>query len=595
MPTPTNPSDIAREVLRLIAARRISPTPDNFRALYNEVARTTEDAEAFSISFAKQILARLPRNTVERSRLAKELEQALNSGNTDNARNALFAYLDTTLVEQPPAWNTLIGTLLQQWENSQIGWTTARKRESLERVLAANDPATLYARLQGLIRAWEKAPENPEATTSSLNLPTTSEYAAPAAAQVKVVTQAEAGEILDGLRTLLLTALEEVIPAFLGSYPELLQEAEKFAKAVKTGSTVRDLQSIGQQLHKFAYRSELSMGDSAEVQAGIMNLLRLLLENIEEIVIDNQWLHGQIETLRKIVDHPNVRMIDDAERRLKEVIYKQSQLKHNLAQAQSALKNLLADFIDQLANFTESTNTYHDRIAESAQKISQAHDIGEIGPLLDNVMNDTREIQRETIRSRDELRAARERADQAEQRIAQLQHELDETSHLMRHDQLTGALNRRGFEETFVKESARAVRRRTPLCVALLDIDNFKALNDTFGHHTGDEALIYLARIIRDNLRPEDTVARHGGEEFVLLYPDANVEQTRDALVRLQRELTRTCFLANDQHVLITFSAGVSEWQPGEPLGDAVSRADAAMYEAKQAGKNKVFISAETR
>lgn len=192
------------------------------------------------------------------------------------------------------------------------------------------------------------------------------------------------------------------------------------------------------------------------------------------------------------------------------------------------------------------------------------------------------------MRSRDELRASRERAERAEQKIAELQRELDEASRLMRHDQLTGVLNRRGIEEIFGKESARTQRRGSPLCVALLDIDNFKRLNDTFGHNAGDGALIHLADVIRRNLGPNDTVARLGGEEFIILYPDCDLDEAAAALTRLQRELTREYFLADERKLLITFSAGVTLWQPGEAVEAVIARADDAMYEAKRTGRNKV-------
>lgn len=594
MPTLTHPSEIAREVLRLIATRRLPPTPDNFRTLYHEVSGQPEAEAPFSRPFAKEISARLPRDNAERLRLARELDQALTEADTEAARRALFAYFGTLESEAPPAWNVLIGTLLRQWENRQIGWTTARKRESLERVLAANDPATLFTRLQGLVNAWDQAPDDPE-QSGGISAPGTAGRNAPAASAtstaIRLLAPAESGEILERLRELLVLSLDTVVPATLGESQDLLDEAAKFAAAVKAAGNAEELRAIGMQLKKFAYRLELQAGDTAEVRAGMMNLFHLLLANIDQIVIDDQWLKGQIDMLRELVNGPtSPRVIDDAERRLKEVIYKQSQLKHSLAQAQLTLKSMLAGFVDQLASFTESTSSYHDKIALNAQRIGQARDIGEIGNLLDDVMRDTRAIQEEARRSRDELRTARDQANQAEARIQQLQHELDEASRAMRHDQLTGSLNRRGLEETFRSESARAIRRRTPLCVALLDIDNFKALNDSFGHQAGDDALIHLVSVVRTNLRPEDTVARLGGEEFVLLYPDTELEQARAALIRLQRELTKAYFLNEDKRLLITFSAGVSEWRADESMETVIQRADAAMYEAKRTGKNKVVV-----
>lgn len=602
MPAPTHPSDIAREVLRLFAARRIPPTPDNFRTLYHEVAGTADDS--LPLPFVRTLAAWLPRDSAERTRLARQLDEALADEDHRATEQALFAYLTQLQHEEPPAWNTLIGQLLRQWEARQLGWTTARKRESLERVLGANDPKTLYARLQALVSAWRQTPLDPEAPSSTAQPPFDAgaggQAPAPAgsaadftrnshAAEARVTPAGDAQDIIDALGELLLTALDTVMPAFLGEHPDLADEAIGFAAAVRTAPDADALRVIARQLRKFAYRLEMIAGDTAEVRAGLLNLLRLLLQNIDDLVIDSTWLHGQVEVLRDIVDAPaNVRRIDDAERRLKDLIFKQSQLKHSLVQSQHDLRQLLAGFVDQLARFTENTGTFHDRIVANAARIAAARDIGEIGSALDEVIHDTRAIQDEAMRSRDELHASRERAERAEQKIAELQRELDEASRLMRHDQLTGVLNRRGIEEIFGKESARTKRRGSPLCVALLDIDNFKRLNDTFGHNAGDGALIHLADVIRRNLGPNDTVARLGGEEFIILYPDCDLDAAAAALTRLQRELTREYFLADERKLLITFSAGVTLWQPGEAVEAVIARADDAMYEAKRTGRNKV-------
>jgi diguanylate cyclase len=166
--------------------------------------------------------------------------------------------------------------------------------------------------------------------------------------------------------------------------------------------------------------------------------------------------------------------------------------------------------------------------------------------------------------------------------------ELETTSDLVRHDQLTGVLNRRGLEDMFNKEVARAQRHDTLLCVGMLDIDNFKKLNDSLGHDVGDQALIHLATVCKETLRPQDTVARFGGEEFIILLPETPLEDAAVALTRLQRELTKKFFLNDNEKVLITFSAGVTQMLPEDTQATVIKRADEAMYKAKQTGKNRV-------
>ena len=601
MATLSNPSEIAREALRQLALRRVAPTPDNYRKLYAEIAGTRIDDDTPSEAFLRKLARRLPRDMAERQRLGREFDQALSSGQLKAAEDALGRYLDGLKAVEQPAWNELIINLLRAWEARQQGWTTARKREALERVLNAAEPAALYSRLQGLLRGWnnqtpvEDGPDSSKHTSPAASPEPTKASATPNPAHSPIVTAPTAGEgheLIEGLRKLLLSALRDVVPAVLGDHPELADEASQLANEIAQTLKPAQLEPIGGRIRRLAHRLEMITADDAEVRAGLLELLRLLLRNIDELVLDDNWLAGQIEMLRELVDAPpNPRMIDDAGRRLKDLIYKQSQLKHNLVETQRHLRTMLAGFVDQLARFSESTGTYHDRIGACAQRIAEASDIGAIGPLLDEVMLETRSIQDKAKRSRDELIAAREQARAAEERIAKLQEDLDEASRLMRHDQLTGALNRRGLEEMFEAESARAQRRGSSLAVALLDIDNFKRLNDNFGHKVGDEALIHLARVVRQHLRPQDVLARYGGEEFVILLPETTPAEAYNALTRLQRELTREFFMTDQQKVIITFSAGLTLMRREESMQPALARADAAMYQAKQAGRNRVVIA----
>jgi len=189
------------------------------------------------------------------------------------------------------------------------------------------------------------------------------------------------------------------------------------------------------------------------------------------------------------------------------------------------------------------------------------------------------------------LQTMKKRAESTEAEIAKLHQELDRVSAQARHDPLTGALNRQGLDEAVNREVAKVKRQDTPLSVALLDIDNFKKLNDSLGHATGDVALTHLATVTREVMRPQDTLARYGGEEFVILMPDTALENGVEAMVRLQRELTKRFFLAGTEKVLITFSAGVAQLAPGETGPEAIKRADQAMYLAKRAGKNRVLAA----
>jgi diguanylate cyclase len=343
-------------------------------------------------------------------------------------------------------------------------------------------------------------------------------------------------------------------------------------------------------LADFSHRLSFAAEDQAEIKLSLLKLLHLIIENIGELSVDDSWLKGQTDALKVAAQPPlTLRRLDDVERRLKDVIFKQTEAKGRAMEAQEELRQMLATFIERLSQMSESSSSYHGQMEESMRQIEQAKKIEEIAPVLREVISATRSMAVESLGVRDELRSMREKTQATEAELVKLHRELDRVSSQARHDTLTGVLNRQGLDEALNREISSVRRKDAPLSVSLLDIDNFKKLNDSKGHAVGDAALSHLATVARECIRPQDTLARYGGEEFVILLPDTTLAQGIEAMTRLQRELSKRFFLAGSEKVLITFSAGVAQVAADEAGSDAIKRADQAMYLAKRAGKNRVI------
>jgi diguanylate cyclase (GGDEF)-like protein len=174
-------------------------------------------------------------------------------------------------------------------------------------------------------------------------------------------------------------------------------------------------------------------------------------------------------------------------------------------------------------------------------------------------------------------------------------------------DPLTGAYNRRHFAPMMQREVAQACRSRGRLSLLMLDIDNFKCINDTHGHPIGDQVICALAVICLQGAREGDVVARMGGEEFAVLLPDAGITQAVQVAERIQREVVAaeipsatsgagTGAGARETPVHFTVSIGIAELQSNTMTEEGlVKAADAAMYQAKAAGRNRIHVAVASR
>lgn len=171
---------------------------------------------------------------------------------------------------------------------------------------------------------------------------------------------------------------------------------------------------------------------------------------------------------------------------------------------------------------------------------------------------------------------------------SQLEIKIDEAERLATTDSLTEIYNRYGFEQKFKQECARAERYREPLSLITFDIDHFKLINDKRGHAAGDDVLSRVSKIVIDNIRTIDVVARWGGDEFMILLPNTVLDDARKVAEKLRDLIEREVFGLD---VPVTVSMGVAELAEGEAPMRLTIRADNALYQSKHLGRNLVSLA----
>ena len=576
-----NPTDLARETLKQLSLRQLLPTPENYSRVYAQVAGLEGDCPARPhrlVELIGQAYGTLtPQTQSYRINLARLL-RALEEENWEQAPQqlidlAVLHYRERTLTD---SWGNLILGLLKLWDLRLPDLSQAYKQAALERLMITfgSQPELLNEKLSRLIADWGRGVRDDsvnEALPAALPAATGNGSHARWCTLLSLVLH-------HGIEPRLLHA-----PALVEPYQALLANLSQLADDVEAIAGWHDA------LRAFLIQLELHRQQDERVASGLTNLLQLLLSNIAELNRSDAYLLGQIESLQAILASPELSMqqVYQLEVSLKEVTRKQGELKSSLDEAASSLRGLLDTFLAQLAKMSDDTEQFHHKVSEYQDALRQSDAPTEIRRIADALLGDTETMQQVLSNSRDGLRLAQDKVEAAQQRISELERALESASAKVQEDQLTGTYNRRGLDEHFARELCRAERTGSPLSIALIDVDNFKQLNDRFGHLAGDRALRFLADAIRHNLRPSDICARFGGEEFVVLLPDTPVAEAKNVMHRLQRELTRTFFLTNNDKLVITFSAGVAQWHLGEKEADVIDRADRAMYQAKLAGKNR--------
>ncbi|MCP5286173.1 MAG: diguanylate cyclase [Burkholderiaceae bacterium] len=529
-----SPAEIAKGALRRLAQSRQEPTPDNFARAYAEEAGQPPPPD-------------------------------------HRATGA--------------QWAGLIERLVRGLERGSRQWTPARKKDSLQRVLegSSRDAARLQQRLQSLLQAWDN------------DTPLEGDAGAPDASPLVAAADGQWPRVTRSLQSALSAALPSGEPRAAELADELALLAGRLAAEGASAELVGAIETAtarAQRLLGHRHRLFDDLGRlCAELGAGLVDLAE-----------DDSWARGQCELLQtQLSSGVGARGVRTATELLAETRERQRRVRDERAAASRALRDLIQRLLGELGELDDQAGRFGDSLGQHAEAIARADSLESLAGVVQALVAESQAVGQHLSKTRQRLQQDHTRAAELEQRVRSLESELRRLSDEASTDALTAVANRRGLQQAFETElvqmarSGHAAGASAPaaaptLAVGLIDIDNFKKLNDSLGHAAGDVALKSLAAAVRDRLRPVDTVARFGGEEFVVLLPATPADEAQQVLTRLQRELTASLFMHDGREVFVTFSAGVTAWRSGETLDTALERADEALYEAKRTGKNRTCL-----
>ena len=610
------PAQIAKAALRRLALARLEPTPENYAQAWAEEAGGRAGALP---ARARPALERLAARVTDNPQARDELLAPLMAGDWD-ALSRQIERSSESAAAQSQAWAQLVERLARGLERGGKQWTLARKKDSLQRVLDSSrgDMQRLLHRLKQLVGSWgdedlppreapaatEAAADGPDAAgapeadaaAASAAAAAATALAAPAAVASTGLSTEPAPQTAHPLSTAAWTAVVDPLQhtvrhALPGDHPRAQALADELATLA--GDIARDgaTPALARAVAEVCERAARLLSHRHHLLLQVHRLSQELAGSLVELSEDDSWVRGHLDSLRERLDEaPNARAVQSASSLLAEARSRQRDLRGERDQARQALKHMIHRMLHELGELDQHTGRFSEGMQRYADTIERAESLESLAGVVREMVEEGRAVHSLVSSTRARLQDEHGRALALETKVRELEQELRRLSDEAATDALTQVANRRGLMQAFEQEQARAQREDTPLAVGLLDIDNFKRLNDTLGHAAGDQALVALAGHVRRMLRPVDQVARFGGEEFVVLLPGTPVEEAQQVLTRLQRLLSASLFMHEGQEVFVTFSAGVTGYRAGEAVEAALERADEALYEAKRTGKNRTCI-----
>ncbi len=551
------PAQLAKSALRRLATERLEPTPNNYQRAY------AAECEALGVP--------VPAASTRAPQAAKP--------------------------DTGPLWSELIQRITRGLERPHKQWTTARKKESLQRVLDGSKQSAerLLQRLQQLSLSWEQDKgDAPALEADAARLEATQAATPEPLAPSDLATTPHSSELaprLDhGLAKRLASTLNHALPEQEATAMEARQALDAALDAALAADTP-DAQQITDDMAQACDQARRVIEQRHHLIDQLTGLCQALTDSLVDLSEDDSWVAGQCAAMQAELAHG---LTPRGSRRLQDLLAdtreRQKSLRTEREAARQALKQMIHEMLSEIAELGQATGRFQDKLVGYADTIGQADTLESLAGVVREMVTESRAVHGVITQAQAHMHTEHARATELTERVRALEDEIRKLSDEVSTDPLTQIANRRGLARAFEAERSRVGRVGGLLSIGLLDVDNFKKLNDTLGHHTGDEALKFLSRRVSECLRPSDVIARYGGEEFVVLLPETEVKEAQQVLTRLQRQLSAEFFTQEEHKVFITFSAGVTQYRSEEPIEAGLDRADLALYEAKHTGKNRTCI-----
>jgi len=601
-------AETAKAALRRLALSKLEPTPENYtRAWAEEGGAPPADAPAAAAPVApspkaRNVYDRIAARLFEDGTQREEFAQTMQRADWDAARGLVERAAESQLALAQGFAQT-IEKLARGLERGGRQWTAARKKDSLQRVLEANrsDIARLHQRMKQLVASWDG-----DVTDDTIAVDASADGAV-ASAPTRGVQALDSGgapsQPVDARGGTDRAASNSAWSPVLEQYDATLRVALPVddERAMELAGELRELQSalgrdgatapLRKQAEDVCERARRLLSHRHHLVEQLHRLTQEMSAGLAEVAEEGSWVKGQTESLKlSLGDTPSVRSVRAASEMLAQTRARQHQVRADRDSARAALKDAISQMLTELDALGDHTGGFADSVARYVDTIANADSLESLAGVVRQMVEESRTVHGLVSDTQQRLNEGRQRASELEAQVRTLETELRRLAEEVSTDVLTAVANRRGLMQAFDVETARLERQGGELAVGLLDIDNFKKLNDTLGHSVGDMALKTLAGHVQKQLRAVDVVARFGGEEFVVLLPGVPVDEAQVTLTRLQRTLSASLFMHDGREVFVTFSAGVTKFRPGEALESALERADEALYEAKRTGKNRTCI-----